>query len=78
MAFYKRRIVRPDMPDDVAERVRHRQASEQALAELREKFPVLTRDNFAEADRFRERRTEELMREPVNSPNAMWHGKPRH
>ena len=47
MAFYKRRIVRPDTPADVEERIRYRRASERALAELHVRWPMLTVENEA-------------------------------
>lgn len=45
-----------------AERIRFRQCAEQALAETRERFPVLTADNFEEANNFRENRLQDLLR----------------
>jgi hypothetical protein len=53
----------PDRPGAAAERVAYRKAAEQALAELRARWPVLTAENFTEADRFREARTQELLKE---------------
>lgn len=52
---------RADTPAEIAERIRYRKASEQALAELHQQWPVLTPENFAAADKFRERRTQELL-----------------
>jgi nicotinamide riboside kinase len=49
-------------PERAAERIRYRAAAEQALAEMHKRFPVLTSDNFEEANRFREARTQELIR----------------
>lgn len=68
VSYYSRRHYRlvsppPDAPGAAAERIRYRAAAEQALAEMRRRFPVLTTENFAEADRFRETRTQELLRE---------------
>jgi hypothetical protein len=68
---YVTRLMRQKMADDAheerhperaQERVAYRKAAEQALAELHERFPVLTAENFAEADRFREQRTQQLLK----------------
>lgn len=56
MAFYKKRIVRPDTPQDVAERISYRNACEKARAERKAKFPVLTTQNFEEAAAFQNQR----------------------
>lgn len=61
MAFYKKRVVRRDTEADIAERTRYREAAARALVELQERFPTITAENFAEADRFRETRTQELL-----------------
>jgi hypothetical protein len=47
-------------PELAAERIRHRTAAEQALADVRERFPVLTAENFQEANDYREARIREL------------------
>ena len=71
MGYYSRRhyqLVSPrtETKEEIAARVsflsRYRKASEQALAELHERWPVLTAENFAAANKFREERTEELMK----------------
>ena len=54
MAFYKKRIVREDTPADIQERIASRFAHDTALAATKAAFPVLTADNFAEANAFRE------------------------
>jgi nicotinamide riboside kinase len=48
-------------PERAAERIRYREAAEQAFAEMKVKFPVLTGENFAEADKFCKTRTQELL-----------------
>jgi hypothetical protein len=60
MAFYKKRIVRPDTPKDIAKRLAHKAACEQALAEMKERFPVLTVENFAAANAMLHQRIAEL------------------
>lgn len=60
MAFYKKRIVRPDTAADIAERIKNRKACEQALADVRERYPVITAENFEEANAYRERRIREI------------------
>jgi hypothetical protein len=47
-------------PERVFERVASRRAHEQALADMRVRFPVLTANNFAEANAYRETRAREL------------------
>jgi hypothetical protein len=58
--FYKKRIVRPDTPADIAERIAYRAACKQALAETKEQFPVLTAENFVEASAMLNQRIAEL------------------
>ncbi len=60
MAFYRKRVVKPDTAADIAEWIAYRKACEQARAERQEKFPVLTMENFEEAGRYEERRIREL------------------
>lgn len=48
-------------PERVTERIAFRDASSKAIAEMRVKFPVLTADNFDEANAFRESRVRELI-----------------
>jgi hypothetical protein len=48
-------------PEAAAERIRYRAAAEQALADTHARFPVLTTDNFAAANAYREARTKELL-----------------
>jgi hypothetical protein len=48
-------------PERVTERIAYRRAAEQALAETSARFPVLTAENFEEANRFRETRTQEIL-----------------
>jgi hypothetical protein len=67
MGFYSRKhyaMVSPreNTPEETAERVRHRECAKQALAEMQVHFPVLTADNFDAADKWRERRTQELLK----------------
>jgi hypothetical protein len=50
-------------PERVQERIRYRAAAERALADTHARFPVLTTDNFAAANEYRERRTRELILE---------------
>jgi hypothetical protein len=52
-------------PERAAERIAYRKASAQAMAELFARWPVLTAENFAEADRFRVERTQELLQRCV-------------
>jgi hypothetical protein len=53
---------RPDPPGAAAERIRFRKAAEQALAETMARYAPLTAENFADADKFREQRTQELLK----------------
>lgn len=62
MAFYKKRVVVRDTPADVEWRHRYRAAAEQTLAELQQRFPVLSADNFEAANKFREQRLTELLK----------------
>lgn len=69
MSFSRRhyRFVSPpaDTPQQVAERFRVRRANEQAHAETRVRFPVLTEQNIDEALTFQARRIDELLKEVV-------------
>jgi hypothetical protein len=49
-------------PERAQERIRYRQAAEQALIDTRAKFPVLTAENFQAANEYREKRTAELLK----------------
>lgn len=60
MAFYKKRIVRPDTADDIAWRAKDSAARALAREEVKARFPVITPENFAEAADFQERRIREL------------------
>jgi len=51
---------RPSTPAEIAERIRYRKAAETAVAERQAQFPVLTAENFEEAQAFQERRIKEL------------------
>ncbi len=62
MAFYKKRIVRPDTPADIAWRMANNVARDTARRETKEKFPVVTAENFQAANDYRERRIAELMK----------------
>jgi hypothetical protein len=53
---------RKSTPEEAAERVRYRECATQALTEMRARFPVLTSDNLEAADKFREQRTQELLK----------------
>jgi hypothetical protein len=48
-------------PERGAQRIAYRKVAEQALAETQAKYPVLTADNFQEANDYRERRIAELL-----------------
>lgn len=50
----------PDTREQVAERVRHRAASERAVKEREERFPVLTAENARAAMDWQEARIKEL------------------
>lgn len=52
----------PDTPEQVQERIRYRAASEQAIAETREKFSPMTSENALEAIEWQAARIKELMR----------------
>jgi hypothetical protein len=54
--------VRPDTPEQIAERIAYRKACEQARLERQQAFPIITAENFAEKDAFQNRRIAELMR----------------
>ena len=60
MAFYRKQIVVRDTPAMVAERIANRKACEQALADRKAKFPVLTERNFEEAASIQDVRITEL------------------
>jgi hypothetical protein len=66
MAHYSKRhyrLVSPpaDTAERQAERAKHRAAIEQAHAEMRAKYPILTAENAGEAIAFQEMRFKELM-----------------
>lgn len=67
MAYSRRhyRAVSPreDTPADVAWRLADNKAREKASAERRERYPVITPENFEEATDFQERRRRELLAE---------------
>ncbi len=52
---------RPDTPAEIAWRVRHNAACEQARRETHERFPVLDSSNVDSALKFQETRINELM-----------------
>jgi len=58
--FYKKRIAKPDTPEQIAWRVRDNEAREQAKTETRAKFPVITAENMEEAMDYREQRYQQL------------------
>ncbi len=58
--FYKKRISKPDTPQQVAERKLNQVASALALDDMRKKYPTLTTENFQEADDYRKQRIREL------------------
>lgn len=66
--FYSRRHYerlsngRPDTAETIAERVRHREACEQAHRETLERFQGITPDNAAEAIAWQTQRIAELTR----------------
>ena len=60
MAFYKKRIVRSDTAQDIAERIAYRKAFEQATAETLAKFSPLTIENFEAACKFKQTRIAEI------------------
>ena len=64
MAFYKKRIVHQDTPEDIAERIAYHKAFNQANKEMFERWPEITADNFNEAYEFKLRRISELRRTP--------------
>jgi len=49
-------------PERVAERIRYREIANLALAEMKEKYPVLTKDNFDEVRDYLDRRVQELLK----------------
>jgi hypothetical protein len=61
VAFYKKRIVRPDTDAEIAERILYAKASEQVRNEVRANFPTVTAENFNAADSFRNKRMQELL-----------------
>lgn len=64
--YSRRHYARVSPPEDtaeqVAERIRHRAACEQALREREERFPVLTAENAREAIAWQDARIAELTR----------------
>ncbi len=68
MGYYSKRHYalvspKPDTQEQIAERLRHRKACEQAGAETLARYPTLTAENIREAMDFQERRIKELMME---------------
>jgi len=64
MAFYKKRIVRPDTMQDIQERLRRNAVLEQVKQEMKDRFPTITADNFATVNDWREARIIELTKQP--------------
>ncbi len=60
MAFYKKRITKPDTYEQILERHCQRKAAETALLETMFKFHPLTAENFEAADAYRKQRIQEL------------------
>jgi hypothetical protein len=53
---------RPSTLEEIAERIRYRHiASVVVNAEVKARYPVLTAENFAEADEYRQARLQELI-----------------
>ena len=60
----------PDTPEQIAERIRARAAMNQADAEMKERFGILTFENAQAAMDWREARFRELIAHPVGSPES--------
>jgi vancomycin resistance protein YoaR len=60
MAFYKKRIERRDTQADINWRLANNRAIQIAVAETKQKYPVVSADNFAEACAYQDRRIAEL------------------
>lgn len=61
---YERVSPRPDSAEQIAERIRHRAACDQAVREREQRFPTLTTENAAEAIAWQTARIAELTRTP--------------